>query len=208
MSLQVNQTDNSLSAWKNWGAQQLANIGTNIGHAHHNVQAAIGHGTHQVQVLHMSFFQSCAQGLNQQLKNMIDDGDVKATKAIFFNTTTVLAVASVALYVLGGMSFLGAAALIAFSLVGRTTVLQSFENVSLRDVISEDSIAAYLEPERLLESAGYPVFYNMNPIIKIALDNDSADGKYLNLKIRLSQNIPVATNVPVVIATPVNASQT
>ena len=183
MTTQV--TDHSFAVWSkvwsNW-AQTTAT------HAFSTAKVHMGNAHRQVQQIHMSFFESCAQGLNSQLKNMIDSGDVKATKAILFNTTTVVTVATVALYVLGGVSFLGAAALIALSLAGRTTILQSFKNESLVGVIEEDSIGSYLEPEKLLEAGGYPVFYNMNPIITIFQETVQGHGKNLHMTLRYSKD--------------------
>ena len=107
--------DNSLAAWRNWAQQTYT-----------NAKDGIMHGGRVVQTVHLTFAQSCAQGLNGFLDSKIQDGDVKASKAILFNTSTAVLVATVALYILGSVSFLGAAALIALSLLGRAVVLESF----------------------------------------------------------------------------------
>ncbi len=166
MSSTVNGHNNhSLTAWTNWATTKLNEVRGHAANAHAQVQQG-----------HLTFIESCAQGLNGQLKNMIDDGDVKAVKAIIFNTSTVTLVSSVALFVFGSMSFLGAAVVIALSLAGRSIVDKSFVTQLIQDAgVASESIDAYKEPEKLLEAGGYPVFYKMDPIIEISPRNLPGD---------------------------------
>ena len=109
------------------------------------------------------FWDLSAKSLNTYLKGSTNDGDVKAKKAILFNAATVVAIASVVLWGIGGLSLFGAVALTAVSLVGRTIVANSFNAEVIKKSVGAQSCASYGEPGKI----GYRIFYDMNPLINI-----------------------------------------
>jgi hypothetical protein len=153
--------NNGLTAWGNWARQTFITAANNV-----------MHGGRVVQTVHLTFTESAAKSLNESLDSKIADSDVKGVKAILFNMTTVTLVATVAFYLLGSMSFLGAAALIALSLVGRAIVVESFDSITVEFSIRDESRQSlYLQPESLYTVFGTDLLYKMDPIVRIFSDN-------------------------------------
>ncbi len=151
-----------------------------------------------------SFWDLSALTLNKYLKGSTDDGDVKAKKAILFNAATVVAVASVVLWGVGGLSLFGAAALTAISLVGRTIVVHSFSDEIITQFINEDSHISYGEPAKVT----YGIFYDMNPLVKIGFQEHNDQGNYLVTMIRWNKPARDMTPHAVPVRAPTHAVPT